>query len=122
VGLVARSVGQRPPRWSELVAHHPAARGERRRDASLRVLVRHPYRDVDRAAAVWTRLIHLLEPQRRPATVGVDEVLAGAVTARLIPEHGAPEWHHLGPNRRARDDKQALNRRWISMEAQPSGS
>src|SRR5438132_7240545 len=63
VGLVARSVGQRPPRGSELVAHHVAAGGERCRDASLRLLVRHPYCNMDRAAAVRARLVHLLEPE-----------------------------------------------------------
>ena len=55
-------VGERPPRRSERVAHHTAAGGERGRDACLRLFVRHIDGDVDGAAAVRARLIHLLEP------------------------------------------------------------
>src|SRR5919204_91731 len=79
VGLVAGRVGQRPPGGRELVSHHAAARGERRRDARLRLFVGHPYRDVDRATAVPTRLTHSLEPERRSTTVRIDEVFVGAL-------------------------------------------
>src|SRR2546426_171785 len=81
VGLVARGVGQRPPRGRELVAHQAATRGERRRDASLRLLVRHPYRDMDRATAVRARLVHLLEPEPHPSAARVHKVLGGAAPA-----------------------------------------
>src|SRR5919204_1113004 len=121
VGLVAGRVGQRPPGGRELVSHHAAARGERRRDARLRLFVGHPYRDVDRATAVPTRLTHSLEPERRSTTVRIDEVFVGAVATRLIPEHGAPERHHLGGNGRARDDEQALKRRRVGGETKRPG-
>src|SRR5262249_18045205 len=93
VGLVACCVGQRPPCRRVLVAHHPAAGGECRCDARLRLLVRHPYRDVDRATAVRARLIHSLEPEPWRSTTRIDEVLVGAVAPGLIPEDGSPERH-----------------------------
>ena len=76
---------------------------------------------MDRAAAVRARLLHLLEPERHRATTRIDEVLGGAVAARLVPEHGAPERHHAGPIGRAGDDEKALDRRRIRGEAQLSG-
>ena len=77
---------------------------------------------MDRAAAVRARLIHLLEPERRRPTARIDEVLVGAVAARLIPEHRPPERHDLGGNGRTRDDQQALDRRRVGGEAKPSGN
>ena len=38
----------------------------------------------------------------------IDEILFGAVGARLIPERGPPERHHRGGIGRARDDKETL--------------
>src|SRR4030095_1550071 len=111
----------RPPRERALSAPHAAASAERRRDASLRLLVRHPYGDVDRATAVAARLFHLLEPESRPPTARIHEVLGGTVAARLIPERSAPERQHLGGRARPRDDEQALNGRRIGRQAPPTG-
>src|SRR6266850_2478202 len=121
VDLVARRIGQRPPRRRELVAHHVPAGGERRRDPDLGLLVRHPDRDVDRTAAVLARLVHLLEPERDTAKVRIDEVFGGTVATRLVAEHGLPERHHPGSIGRAWDDEQALDHRWVGSEAQLSG-
>jgi hypothetical protein len=57
----------------------------------------------------------------RAPTARIHEVLGGTA-ARLIPERGAPEWHHLGDGGRARDDEQALNGRRVGRQAQPPGS
>ena len=76
---------------------------------------------MNRAAAVVARLLHLLEPERRSPTARIDEVLRGAVAARLIPESRAPERHHLGPIGRARDDKEALDLGRVRGESQLSG-
>ena len=105
VGLVARRVGQRPPGWREFVAHHAATGGERCRDTSLGLLVRHPDRDVDRAAASCLGSRIGSNQNDRPAAARIDEVLVGAVAARLVPEHGPPERHHFGGGWRARDDQ-----------------
>src|SRR5262249_49734545 len=66
--------------------------------------------------------MHLLEPERRPPTARIEEVLVGAVAPRLIPENCPPEWQHLGGNGRAGDDKQALDCRRVGREAQPPGA
>ena len=50
---------------------------------------------------------------------GDHEVLGGTVAARLVPERGAPERHHLGDRRRARDDEQALNGRRAADRPNP---
>jgi hypothetical protein len=76
---------------------------------------------VNRAAAVRTRLIHPLEPESRPPTAWIHEVLGRTVAARLIPERGAPERHHLGRRDRVRNDEQALNGQGVGRQAQPCG-
>src|SRR5258705_8698883 len=106
VGLVTCGVGERPPGRRELVAHHPAAGGERRRNASLRLLVRHPDGEMDRAATVGAGLLHLLEPERDAPVARIDEVFGGTVATGLIPEPGPPERHHLGDSWGARDDEE----------------
>jgi hypothetical protein len=45
-----------------------------RRDARLGLVVRHGDVDVD-PIALRARRVHLLEPERRPAAVGVDQIL-----------------------------------------------
>ena len=77
--------------------------------------------DVDRASAVRARLIHPLEPQPRFPAARIDEVLGGTVAARLVPQRGAPERHHRGGRRRARNDEDALHRRRVGRQPQPSG-
>src|SRR5262249_38854999 len=109
VGLVAGRVGQRPPRRRERVTYHAAAGAERRRDAGLGLVLGHPDRHVDRAAAALARLVHSFEPECRPATVGIDEVLARRVGTRLVPEDRPPERHDLSGVRGARDDRHGLD-------------
>src|SRR5512146_1617399 len=87
VSLVPRRIGQRPPGGRKLIAHHPATCGKRRLDTSLRLLIRHPDRDMDRTTAIAAGLVHLLEPERWPAIVRVDEILDRAVWSGLVPEH-----------------------------------
>ena len=75
-----------------------------------------------RTAPIWRRgsrrrrrraALHLLEPESRPPTARIHQVLGGTVAARLISQRGAPERHHLGGRVRTRDDEQALNRRRV---------
>jgi hypothetical protein len=66
------------------------------------------------------RLPHALEPERGPATPRIDQVLVRRVAANLVPEHGAPEWHHLGRDRGARDHQQALDQGRVAGQAQPA--
>src|SRR5207249_10200003 len=87
VGLVPGRVGERPPRLRELIAHHATARGERRLDARLGLLSRHPDADVDRAEAVLARLLHRLEPEPGPAAARIHEVLVGRIGTALVTEH-----------------------------------
>lgn len=49
--------------------------------------------DVTDPVALRARRVHLLEPERRPAAVRVDQVLGAAVP---VAEHGTPERHHPG--------------------------
>src|SRR5919201_2589584 len=81
VDLVSRGVGERPPRWRELVADHAATRSETRGDPRFRLLVRHPDRDVDRAPTVAARLAHLLEPERYVPIAWIDEIFARTIAA-----------------------------------------
>src|SRR5918992_1166208 len=95
VGLVAGGVRKRPPRRSELVADQVTPGGERRSDPRFCLFGRNPDAEMDRATAVRSRLIHRLEPERRPKIVRIDEVPVGAVGARLIAKDRPPERHDL---------------------------
>jgi hypothetical protein len=100
------------------VADQPAAGRERRLDAGLGRIPRHPHDAVDRPLAVGAWLVHLLEPERCQAIVRVDEVLIGAVRPRGVAEHGPPERHDRGSVRRAGNDREALDRGRIGGQPQ----
>lgn len=71
----------------------------------LGLVVRH--RDVDmEAVALVARHVHLLEPDRRPAAVGIDQVLGSVL---LVAQHGAPERLHLGADVRVDRDLDGLH-------------
>src|SRR4029453_8714914 len=84
VGLVALCIGQGPPLGRVLIAHQVTTSGEGRRDARLRLVVRHVDIDVD-PVALGARRVHLLEPERRPLEAGVNQIL---VIHLLVAEHG----------------------------------
>src|SRR5688500_6693232 len=74
IDLVALGVGQCPPLRRTLVIDYVAAGRKRRRDAHLRLVVRHIDIDMD-PVALRARRVHLLEPERRPLELQVEQTL-----------------------------------------------
>src|SRR5205807_6626579 len=108
--------GQGPPGGRILVGDETAARGNRGRDSRLRMVRRHPDVEVDPVdLRVWR--FDLLEPDGRPATAWVDQIL-GAVFAVLVRKHGPPERLHLGDVKRVDRDKDRLHCRGVGGDAQ----
>ena len=84
---------------------------------------------MDRAAAIRARLLHPLEPERRPPVLGIDEVLVRAVAPQLVAERGPPERHHRADIRRAGDEQHVLDKvrsavapSWRASAADPPGN
>ena len=85
--LVALGVGENPERGGSCVGDEGASGRECRGNAMFGDVVRDSDIDVD-AVALRARGIHLLEPERRGAAIGIDAVV---VEMRLVAEHRLPE-------------------------------
>src|SRR6266508_2124128 len=116
VGEVALGIGQRPPGRRVLVRDEAAAYGDRGGDSRLGLVRRHPDVEVD-PVDLRVRRVDLLEPDGRPATAWVDEVL-GAVFAVLVSKHGPPERLHLGDVECIDCYKDRLHDGWVGEDAQ----
>jgi cellulose biosynthesis protein BcsQ len=90
--LVALGVGQHPERRCLGVVGQPPTRRQRGPDARLRLVVRHRDIEVD-PVPLRPRLVHLLEPDRRPLPERVDQRARRPRVAVLVdvPEHRLPE-------------------------------
>ena len=92
VSFVALGIGESPPAGRVDVANDPAAGRERGVNPGLHLVVRHIDVDVE-AVAPGPRRVHLLEPERRPLAVRVQQVLVAHLG---VAEHSVPERPDLG--------------------------
>ena len=113
VDFVAFGVGQRPPIRRVVVADQVAASGDRSRDPRFGLIVRDGDVDVD-AVALRARRVHLLEPERRPAAVGIVKVFAAHGS---VSEHCAPERHDVGSDKCVDRDLDVLHGGRVNRKA-----
>ena len=116
VCLVASGICQRPPSRRELVAHHATASCERGGDPRLSLFDRHPDRDVYRAAAVGSWLVHRLDPERRISAMAIRGTFVFGADGALVAENGAPERQHICPSGGSHVEQDRLNARWLGGE------
>jgi len=68
-------------------------------------------------AELRERRVHLLEPQRRPAPVGIEQVF---VTKLVVPEHGPPEGQHFRTDERIDRHLNGLHGGRVGDSVQPA--
>ena len=71
---------------------------------------------MDGPRTIGPQLVHLLEPEGRQASVRIDQIFVWTVRPSIVAEHALPERHDPAPVGRARDDREALDRRWVGGE------
>ena len=99
----------------ERVVDEPAPGRQRRRDSRLRLIVWDPDVEMD-SVALRPRRVHVLEPDRRTAGSGIDQIL---VTNLLVAEQRLPKGHHVGTDQRVDGELDGLQHRRIRSRPSP---